>query len=193
MKSPGRRVKWLLANSGLMLLFVVTYLRSQSLVQGDTVGRLDHSRMLHHVEVGLNSLGVGLEYRIQWTPFVSTDALVSMMQPGIAIGVTATPLWIFFVQGVAGIGSSYAEIQLPDGPPPFKPDYLYGWSGGVRIPIMPRKTRLYFIAGVGGQKYVQNHYQYSGGGFVVGPPPQVRYRQETRGSEVYTIGLGMSF
>jgi hypothetical protein len=148
--------------------------------------------MTHHLEAGINTVGAGLEYHYQWIPFLSTDVVLSLASPGIGFGLTLSPVWILFVQGVIGRGS-HEEPPALDGPPGFKADYLYGWRAGFRLPINPRRTRLYFIIGVGQVKNVQNHYQYTGGGFIVGPRPTPLFRTETRMAEVYSIGFGLSF
>lgn len=166
-------------------------LLGQEIPRGDTLG-FDHTRLTHHAEVGINALGGGLVYRYQWFSFFSTDAIVSVSRPGAALGLTFSPGWIFFVQGVVGTGE-YKEAIALDGPPAFKPSYLYGWDAGFHIPIAPKKTRLYFIFAFGQLRYVQHHYNYNGGGFIVGPPPAPLYRTETRAVEVFSIGLGMSF
>jgi hypothetical protein len=179
----------------MLALFV--QLTSQSEVFGEIVPGGDtavvhHATLTHHAEVGLNALGAGLEYRYQWFPFLSTDAVVSVLRPGSALGLTVSPVWLLFVQGIVGTGE-YAEASATDGPPAFKPSYMYGWIAGTHMPIAPKKTRLYFIFAFGEIKYVQSHYQYNGGGFIIGSPPAPLYRTERRVEEVFSIGLGISF
>jgi hypothetical protein len=180
---------WMLAT--FLPLLVQSQLLGQDVPPGDSAG-FNHSRMTHHLEVGFNAIGAGLGYRYQWFPFLSTDAVVSVANPGAALGVTVSALWMFYVQGVVGTGS-YDNPSTPDGPAPIKPTYLYGWNAGVHFPIAPKKTRLYFIFAFGQLKYVQDHYQYNGGGFLVGPPPTPLYRTETKVVEVFSLGLGTSF
>ena len=168
-------------------------LHGQEAAQKDSATEIRHSLLTHHVEAGINALGAGLDYRYQWVSFLSTDAVVSLARPGVGFGITFSPLWIFYIQGVAGTGSPYEEAVTTDGPPPFRPRYLYGWNAGFHIPIAPKSTRLYFIFAVGQLKYVQNHYQYNGGGFTIGPPTEPLYRTETRATEVVSIGFGISF
>jgi len=163
----------------------------QSVTSVDTVS-FDHSRTTHHVEAGFNALGAGLTYRYQLFPWLSADALASGSSPGIAMGVTVSPLGMFFVQGIVGTGT-YEDAVTVDGPPAFKPTYLYGWIAGTHLPIAPKRTRLYFIFAFGQLKYVQNHYNYNGGGFMIGPPATPLYRTETRVAETISVGLGLSF
>jgi hypothetical protein len=180
---------WILA--ALFLLLGQTRLLGQEILAEDST-RIVHGLLTHHVEAGFNALGAGLEYRYQWFPFLSSDVMASLSKPGVAFGVTFSPMWIFFLQGVVGAGSYEAAVAT-DGPPPFKPTYLYGWNAGFRFPLAPKKTRVYFIFAFGQLKYVENHYHYNGGGFLIGPPPTALYRTETRVAEVFSIGLGMSF
>jgi hypothetical protein len=177
---------------GLTLPFAITSAAdAQDSTESEPV-RIDHARLPHHFEAGLNVLGAGLEYRYQWFSFFSTDAVASLETPGVAAGLTFSPMWIFYVQGVVGTGAYREEAVVLDGPPAFKPAYFYGWDAGFHIPLMPTKTRLYFIFAFGQLKYVQPHYNYNGGGFIVGPPPTPLYRTETRTRDIFSIGLGMS-
>ncbi len=145
--------------------------------------RTEHAQMVHHVEAGINPVGILVEYRYQWMPYFSTDAMISPFSPAIGMGVTLSPIWFFFVQGVLGKGTDKEQWTL-DWPPGFKADYFYGWNAGVRLPINPMKTRVYILLGVGQTKYVQKRYQYNGGGFLIGPPPAPLYRTETRLTEI---------
>ena len=155
--------------------------------------RTDHAHLRHHLEVGWNALGPGIEYRYQWFPSFSTDALTDLDVPRAAVGVTFSPLWIFFVKGVLGAGEYGKDTGIADGPPALHPTYLYGWDAGFHFPISPAKTRVYFVFAFGQLRFVQNHYHYNGGGFVVVPPPAPLYRTETRTAEVFSIGCGWSF
>ena len=177
--------------AALFLLLGQTKLLGQDIPTADSTG-IVHGLLTHHVEAGFNAIGAGLEYRYQWIPFLSTDAMASLSKAGVALGVTFSPMWIFFLQGVVGAGS-YEEAVATDGPPAFKPTYLYGWNAGFHFPLAPKKTRLYFIFAFGQLNYVQDHYHYNGGGFLIGPPPTALYRTETRVAEVFSIGLGLSF
>ncbi len=160
---------------------------------GEDSVALDNVRMTHHLEAGLNALGAGLECRYQWYSFLSTDVIASADAPGVAAAMTISPLWIFYFQGVVGTGAFKKVIAIADGPPPFKPSYLYGWNAGFHFPIAPKKSLIYVIFGFGQLKFVQSNYNYNGGGFIVGPPPVPKYRKETRSAEVFSIGLGVSF
>ncbi len=152
----------------------------------------DRSPGVRRMELGINSLGAGVEYRYQLQSFLSMDAMVSIQRPGVAIGATVSLLSFFILQGMFGNGA-FEDAQATDGPPAFKPNYLYGWKAGIQFPIAPRKTDLYILFAAGQLKYVQSHYQYNGGGMILGPPPVPRYRRETRVAEVFAVSLGIRF
>ena len=187
--NPRIRRYWLL--TAYATFVVEPSLGAQGVAEDDS-GRCNHSKLANHVEGGLNALGAGVEYRYQWFPFFSTDVVASLSEPGIAAGITFSPVWFFFVQGVFGEGEYDDGVTL-DGPPAFKPSYLYGWNAGFHVPVLPTKTRLYFILSFGQLKYVQDHYNYNGGGFLVGPQPELLYRTERRTAEVVSVGVGISF
>ena len=180
---------WILA--ALFSLLDQTRLLGQDIPAGDSV-RFNYGRMKNHVEVGINALGVGLEYRRQWLPVLSTDALLSLDKPGVGLGITFSPYWIVFVQGVVGTGS-YEDVPAADGPAQFKPNYQYGWKVGIHVPVSPTKSGIFFTIAAGQLKFVQNQYQYNGGGLIIGPPPTPLYRTETRTAEVFSVGFGLSF
>jgi hypothetical protein len=160
--------------------------------QQDSV-RVESSSSRHALEVGINQLGVGIDYRYHWFSWVSTDAVLSASEPGIAVGLTVLPIPFFFVQGVLGVGAYSGESIATDGPPAFKPDYLVGWKAGIHVPLAPKKSRMYLTFAGGRSMSVQNKYQYNGGGFLMGPPPAPLYRAETRFAEVFSISLGFPF
>ena len=146
----------------------------------------------HRMELGINALGAGIEYRHQLQSFLSLDAIASAHRPGAAIGATMSVFSFFVLQGVFGTGT-FEEAMSTDGPPAFKPNYLYGWKAGIQFPVAPRKTDLYVLFAAGQLKYVQSHYQYNGGGFLIGTPPPPAYRKETRVREIFSVGLGFRF
>jgi hypothetical protein len=166
-------------------------LTGQSPLSDDTI-RTSSRTNLHRLQFGLNALGAGIEYRYHLLSFVSADAVVSGVRPGAAVGVTLSPISLLFVQGVFGKGS-WEEMPVPDGPGPFKPDYVYGWKAGLQIPIAPRKSTMYVQFGAGQLKYVQGRYLYNSAGFILEPPPSPKYRRETRVAEIFALSLGFCF
>lgn len=93
-------------------------------------------------------MGAGLEYRYLWIPFLSTDAVLSLSRPGVGFGMTISPVWLAFAQGVVRTGA-YEEAPAVDGPAPFEPNYLDDWKAGFRIPIAPKKTSVSFTLAAG--------------------------------------------
>jgi hypothetical protein len=180
----------------LVLTIVITVvvaglISGQQKLSQDSAG-LGTKANYHSLQFGLIALGAGIEYRYQFFDFVSADAVLSAERPGAAIGLTLTPISFVFVQGVFGKGE-WKEMPIADGPPVLKPDYLYGWKAGLQIPVAPRKSTIYVQFGAGQLKYVQNHYLYNSGGFIVQPPPAPLYRKETRVAEVFALSLGFRF
>ncbi len=146
----------------------------------------------HRLQFGLNTLGVGIEYRYHFVSFASADAVFSGWSPGAAVGLTLSPIPVLFVQGVYGTGTWEAEAVAADGPPLLKPDYLYGWKAGFQFPLAPRTSPVYLQFGGGQVTYVQRHYLYNVSGLIVPPPPAPLYRREVRKTEVFILSLGFS-
>jgi hypothetical protein len=147
----------------------------------------------HEIELGINSLGIGIGYYYHWFIFLSSDIVISLKQPGIAVGTTLSLYNFLFLQGVFGKSTS-EEHQACDGPPSFKPDYAYGWRTGVYIPLFPKIGRYYLIIAGGNFWEVQKSYCYTCGGFayenvVINP----MYRTKIRQVEKYSFGLSVRF
>jgi hypothetical protein len=185
-KTSRRLVLTILATVACVYL-----LSGQPQLSNDSVGTGARVNV-HRLQFGLNALGAGIEYRYQVFQFVSADAVLSALRPGAAIGVTVWPVSFVFVQGVFGTGN-WEEMPAPDGPAPFKPDYIYGWKAGLQIPIAPRKSTFFVQFGAGQLKYVQRHYLYNSAGLILEPPPARLYRRETRITEVFALSLGFCF
>ncbi len=149
-------------------------------------------RKSHHIEIGVNTIGAGIEYQYQVVSFVSADAILSLRQPGAGLGLTFTPVSFFFIQ--AAIGTvQFENAPSADGPPPFRPDYAYGWKAGFRIPIAPKRSSLYVLVGVGQLTYIEKNYQFNGGGWILSPPPEPQYREEIRMRDIVALGIGYTF
>jgi hypothetical protein len=146
----------------------------------------------HHVEFGINAIGLGLEYRAQWFSIMSTDVVASLEQPGIGAGISFSTYGIFFLQGVLGVGG-YNERTVIDGPGPFKPDFAYGWKAGVHVPLPRKLSNIFFTLGFGQMKYIQDRYRYTGGLIIASEPIEPAYRREIRIREMISVGFGMSF
>ncbi|MGB2868009.1 MAG: hypothetical protein WBD36_06140 [Bacteroidota bacterium] len=143
----------------------------------------------HRIELGLNTMGIGLEYRYQVCSFLSSDAVLSVSHPGVGAGITLNPISFVFFQGVFG-KPWFKEEAAADGPPGFSPDYAYAWRAGIHFPIGPGASRIYVVFSGGRLTMVQRKYQYNGGGFIVGPPQSPAYRTESRREEVFAVSLG---
>ena len=179
----------------LKFLLAALCLANTALSQGyDTWGAVADTRAdsvrRNRIELGFNTMGVGAEYRYQLLPFLGADAVLSESHPGIAAGLTVNPVSFVFFQGVIG-KPWFKEEPAADGPPGFSPNYTYGWRVGVHFPIDPGANRFYVVLSAGRMTLVQTKYQYSGGGFIVGPPIPPEYRKEIRYEDVFAVSLGI--
>ncbi len=153
----------------------------------------DEEAKKHSVEVGLITMGGGVEYRYEVIPFMSTDVVFSAGPPGIAVGLSLVPLTYVFAQGVYGT-TSYGEVAASDGPAEFISDYAYGWRAGVHIPLNPKKRSFFLVISGGDLWLVQNTYCSNCGGFLTSPPVSTpEYRKETRHFQMYGFGIVYKF
>ena len=117
------------------------------------------------VEIGLNGLGIGVEYHYCGNKYFSLDVIVSSIRPGLALGSSFTPISFVFIQGFVGTKSltpepNYAihpdvqqnfDVTAVNPGAPFT--MTYGWRAGIHFPIVPRKHTL-FVSLAGGDGFV---------------------------------------
>ncbi len=154
----------------------------------DTSG-MDQEAKWHAIEVGLMTHGAGVEYHFSPVTPLSADVVLAVGPPGIGVGVSVTPIPWVFGQAVYGT-TSYRTIATVGGAAEFSPDYVYGWRGGIQIPLNPGK-KTFFAALSGGNIWlVQKEYCQNCVGFGADPNVLELVKKTER---KLVVGLGLLF
>lgn len=130
---------------------------------------------------------VELEFSRRILDYFSGNVIFVMYNSGVRAGVSFHPVSFLFFQSSLGV-TSY-QSQAIDGPQ-FKPDYVYSFAGGARIPL--GKLPVAFSVSYRMITMVQNDYNPNGG-FV--PIDYIRQsnRMEKEISSAVSVGITLSF
>ncbi len=143
--------------------------------------------------VRLSSGTVGeLQYSRFFVPFVSGDFAFQLSSKGPSLGLSVLPFDFLFGQARIGI-PLFEGTTNPDGPPPFKPDYMVVIRGGFVFHV--RNSRVFLELAAGRLLVIQKRYCETCGGFlpvgVVRSPEVYVTRQESL--DLLSLGVGIGF
>lgn len=130
---------------------------------------------------------VELEFSRRFMDYFSGNVIFVLYNSGIRAGVSFHPVSFLFVQSSFGV-TNY-QSQAIDGPQ-FKPDYVYSFAGGARIPL--GKLPVAFSVSYGVITMVQNHYDPNGG-FLPFEYDRKPNRMEKETSSTVSVGITLNF
>ncbi len=123
----------------------------------------------NRVSVRISSATVAeFQYSRLLFPFLSGDVVFQTSTVGPSVGFTVLPVDFLFAQARVGL-PLFEESAAPDGPMPFKPDYMVMLRGGFLWRIKDSPIVLEFAAGK--VLLVQRRYSTAGGGLLLADVP----------------------
>jgi hypothetical protein len=124
-----------------------------------------------------------LEFSRRFLDYFSGNIIFAFYNTGVQGGISFHPLSFLYVQSLIGITGYRSEaVDAPQ----FKPDYVYSFAGGVRIPL--GRSPVAFSFSYRTVTMVQKDYDPNGG-FL--PPDYTRQPRRTEKEQDSSVSVGI--